>query len=145
MILDILFTASYDGMASIPTTDLPMDPRHSQESMLPSAARPQPHSQQPVMPQEDLFISPASHQVSSLRFGWMRMFNAICVHARARVCVCVLIVHLSLVGNSGRLTWARLRQRQGQRYPFLRPCAVFVCVQIVVWLPQCQCLGAHRC
>ena len=100
MMLDILSTASYDGMASIPTTDLPMDPRHSQESMLPSAARPQPHSQQPVMPQEDPFISPASHQVSSLWFGWMRMFNA----ASACVCVCVLIVHLSLVGNSGGLT-----------------------------------------
>ncbi|KAK7097644.1 C2 domain-containing protein 3-like [Littorina saxatilis] len=54
--------APADDMSSVPTTDLNMGPHHKHESMLPSATRPLPHSQQPSKPQEDLFISPASNQ-----------------------------------------------------------------------------------
>ena len=44
-------------------------------------------------------------------------------------------LHLSLAGNSGRLTWARLQQPQEQWYPFLTVRAVFACDQTMVWLP----------
>ena len=42
---------------------------------------------------------------------------------------------LSLSGNSGHLTWVKAQQPQEQRYPYLSVCAVFSCVQIMVWLP----------
>ncbi|KAL8593869.1 hypothetical protein ACOMHN_018081 [Nucella lapillus] len=58
---------SYDNTGSIPTTDLPAHPLHVQESTLPSASRPLPHSQQPVKPQEDPFISPASHLTEDIK------------------------------------------------------------------------------
>ena len=45
------------------------------------------------------------------------------------------LLSLSLAGNSGRLTWVRLQQPQEQCYPFLSVCAVFLCVQTIVWLP----------
>ena len=57
-------------------------------------------------------------------------------------------LHLSLVGNSGRLTWVRLQQPQEQRYPFLTVRAVFSCVQTKVWLPIFEILihvGTDRC
>ena len=47
-----------------------------------------------------------------------------------------LVLHLSLVGNSGRLNWVRLQQPQEQRYPFLTVLTVFSCVQTKVWLPM---------
>ena len=50
---------------------------------------------------------------------------------------------LSLVGISGLLTWIRLQQLQEQQYPFLPVCAVFSCVQTVVY--GCQCLGFVTC
>ena len=45
-----------------------------------------------------------------------------------------LALHLSLVGNSRRLSWVRLQQPQEQRYPFLTVLAVFSCVKTKVWL-----------
>ena len=33
------------------------------------------------------------------------------------------------------ITWVRLQQLQEQCYPFLPMCAVFLCVQTVLWLP----------
>ena len=43
---------------------------------------------------------------------------------------------MSLVGNSGLLTWVvKAQPPQEQRYPFLPLCAVFPCVQTMVWLP----------
>ena len=44
-------------------------------------------------------------------------------------------LYLFLVGNLGRLSWARLWQPQEQRYLFLPACVVFSYVQTVVWLP----------
>ena len=41
------------------------------------------------------------------------------------------VLHLSLAGNLGRLTWVRLLQPQEQRYPFLPMCAVFLCVNSI--------------
>ena len=63
-----------------------------------------------------------------------------CVRACVRVCAGVLFVFystsLSLAGNSGRLTWViKAQLPQEQRYPFLSVCAVFSCVQTMVWLP----------
>ncbi|XP_076468573.1 C2 domain-containing protein 3-like isoform X2 [Babylonia areolata] len=58
---------SYDNTGSIPTTDLPAHPPQPQDPTLPSASRPQPHSHQPVKPQEDPFISPASHLTEDIR------------------------------------------------------------------------------
>jgi hypothetical protein len=60
---------SYDNGGIIPTTDVTLNPRHSQDSALPSATRPRPHSQQPVKPDNDLFISPASNLVSQPSFS----------------------------------------------------------------------------
>ena len=53
------------------------------------------------------------------------------------------LLSLSLAGNSGRLTWVRLQQPQEQCYPFLSVCAVFLCVQTMVY--GCQCLGFSTC
>ena len=57
-------------------------------------------------------------------------------------CVCFLFLFntsFSLTGNSGGLTWVRLHQPPEQRYPFLSVCAVFPCVQTMVY--GCQWLG----
>ena len=56
------------------------------------------------------------------------------------MCVRVLFVFystsLSLAGNSGRLTWViKAQLPQEQHYLLLSVCAVFSCVQTVVWLP----------
>ena len=55
----------------------------------------------------------------------------------------LLLLLLSLAGNSGRLTWARLQQPKEQRYPFQVGCAVFSCVQTMVWLPVFGILNVH--
>ena len=52
-------------------------------------------------------------------------------------------LHLSLEGNSGPLTWARLQQLQEQRYPFLTVCAEFSCVQTKVSLPMLGIFNVH--
>lgn len=57
-----------DSCGSIPTTDVSMETFTShatQESTFPKQSRPVPHSDQPKKPEEDPFISPASHQHSS--------------------------------------------------------------------------------
>ena len=46
-----------------------------------------------------------------------------------------IILHLSLAGNSDRLTSVRLEQPQEKRYPLLTVRAVFSCLQTKVWLP----------
>ena len=46
-----------------------------------------------------------------------------------------LALHLSLVGNSGHLTWVKLQQSQEQCYSFVKRRAVVSCVQTKVWLP----------
>lgn len=67
MILFIIYhTDTYDGMSSIPTTDVSMETYSShvtQESTFPKQSRPVPHTDQPRKPVDDPFISPASHQV----------------------------------------------------------------------------------
>ena len=43
---------------------------------------------------------------------------------------------LSLAGNSGRLTWVRHSSRKSSAtHSYLAVCAVFSCVQTMVWLP----------
>ena len=42
---------------------------------------------------------------------------------------------VSLVGNSGRLTWVRHSSRKSSATHSHHVCAVFLCVQAVVWLP----------
>ena len=54
-----------------------------------------------------------------------------------------LALHLSLTGNSGRLTWVKLQQLQEQRYPFLAMLAVFSFVQRKVWLPRLRIVNPH--
>ena len=51
--------------------------------------------------------------------------------------------HLSLVGNSGHLNWARLWQPQEQCYPFLTMHVVFSCIQTKVSLPMLGILNVH--
>ena len=51
--------------------------------------------------------------------------------------------HLSLVGNSGHLIWARLWQPQEQCYPFLTVHVVFSCIQTKVSLPMLGILNVH--
>ena len=46
-----------------------------------------------------------------------------------------IALHLSLEGNSGRLTRLRLQQPQEQRYPFLTVGAGYSCIQTNIWLP----------
>ena len=47
-----------------------------------------------------------------------------------------LYTSLSFVGDSGHHSWLRhSMQPQEQHYPFLSVCAVFSCVQTMVWLP----------
>ncbi|ESO89518.1 hypothetical protein LOTGIDRAFT_165110 [Lottia gigantea] len=53
--------ASYDSMGSIPTTDISMEMHVTQESALPHRVLPEPHSHLPPKPDDDLFVSPASH------------------------------------------------------------------------------------
>ena len=55
-----------------------------------------------------------------------------------------LALHLSLAGNSGRLTWVRLQQPQEQRYPFLSVRAVFSCVHTKVRLPMLGICNVRR-
>ena len=45
------------------------------------------------------------------------------------------VLHWSLAGNLGCLTWVRLQQPQEQCCPFLPMCAVVLFIQTVVWLP----------
>ena len=45
-------------------------------------------------------------------------------------------LHLSLAGNSDRLTWVRLQQQQEQRYPFLTVREVLLCVRTKEELPM---------
>ncbi|XP_048237074.1 C2 domain-containing protein 3-like isoform X2 [Haliotis rufescens] len=52
---------SYDSMGSIPTSDISLETHTTQESTYPHRYQPRPHFSQPVMPQEDPFVSPASH------------------------------------------------------------------------------------
>lgn len=64
-----LILASYDSTGSIPTTDVSMETYTShvtQESTYPKQSRPTPHTDQPMKPVEDPFISPASHQVNTV-------------------------------------------------------------------------------
>ncbi|XP_067663139.1 C2 domain-containing protein 3-like [Haliotis asinina] len=53
--------ASYDSMGSIPTSDISLETHTTQESTYPHRYQPRPHFSQPVMPQDDPFVSPASH------------------------------------------------------------------------------------
>ena len=47
-----------------------------------------------------------------------------------------VLFRTSLAGNSGGLTWERhVQHPQEQRYPFLSVCAVFSCVETMVWMP----------
>ena len=57
-----MFVESYDSTGSIPTTDVSMETQATQESMYPSRQQPVPHNLPPSKPEEDPFISPASHQ-----------------------------------------------------------------------------------
>ncbi|KAL3878157.1 hypothetical protein ACJMK2_030527 [Sinanodonta woodiana] len=69
MVLESLM-ASYDSTGSIPTTDISMETYAShvtQESTVPKKAQPKPHPQLPRKPEDDPFISPASHQATDSR------------------------------------------------------------------------------
>ncbi|XP_041357389.1 C2 domain-containing protein 3-like [Gigantopelta aegis] len=59
--------ASYDSMGSIPTTDVSIETFTTQDSAYPQRVLPTPHHQQPVRPEQDPFISPASHQADDNR------------------------------------------------------------------------------
>ncbi|XP_046560040.1 C2 domain-containing protein 3-like [Haliotis rubra] len=48
-------------MGSIPTSDISLETQTTQESTYPHRYQPRPHFSQPVMPQDDPFVSPASH------------------------------------------------------------------------------------
>ena len=50
--------------------------------------------------------------------------------------VCFKSFIYPFAGNSGRLTWVRLSQLQGECYPFRTVHAVFSCFQTKVWLPM---------
>ena len=56
----------------------------------------------------------------------------------------VLILCLSLAGNWGHQAWKRLQQLQEQCYPFLPMCAVFLCVQTMVWLSVFEMINAMQ-
>ena len=96
---------------------------------------------------EDHWMLPLSMPVSCRQ--WMMWCSSLC----ARLSVpssffffffkFYLTLHSSLVGNSGRLTWVKLQQRQEQRYPFLTVRAVFSCVQAEVWLPMFGIINVH--
>ncbi|XP_055958923.1 C2 domain-containing protein 3 [Patella vulgata] len=60
---------SYDSMGSIPTTDISMETYATQESALPHRVLPEPYSHLPPQPDDDLFISPASHINNDSRRG----------------------------------------------------------------------------
>ena len=55
----------------------------------------------------------------------------------------ILLLHSSLAGNLGRLTWVRLQQPQEQRYPFLTVGVVFLCVWTKVCLPVLGFFNVH--
>ena len=59
------------------------------------------------------------------------------VHESSKNCISfyiLIILDLSLVENSGCFTWIKLQQLQQRCYLFLFLCAVFSCVQTLVWL-----------
>ena len=53
------------------------------------------------------------------------------------------ILHLSRKRNLGCLTWVRLQQLPAQRFPSLSVCAVFSCVQTMLWLPESGICNMH--
>ena len=56
---------------------------------------------------------------------------------------CFLTFHLFVAGNSGHLTWVRLKQPREQCHPFLAVHAGFLYVQTKI--NGCQCLGSLAC
>ena len=60
------------------------------------------------------------------------------------VCVCVCVsTSLSPCWKFGSPNLGMGQQPQEQRYPFLSVCAVFSCVQTVVWLPVLGIFNVH--
>ena len=73
----------------------------------------------------------------------VRACVCVCVRVCVRVCVCVCVLHCPL-----REIWVTLpgkaQQPQEQRYPLLSVCAVFLCVQTMVWLDRTILLYVYR-
>ena len=59
-----------------------------------------------------------------------------CVCVSVCVCVCLGGYFFVPFGKFDSLYLAKAQQPQEQRYPLLSVCAVFLCVQTMVWLPS---------